>query len=169
MNTMDDNKNKIFENKVMNIQGNIIFSGNNFIQISNITQTWIGTMPKKPFQWKAILFLLIGGFFIISLPDITDSDTLDFIAVALFLGAFCVFIASIVEQIGEKYALNIELCSGRFYSFTSKNKTFLSEVYTTLINILQDNTSKDNYIINFGSGTIINESTNSTVTSNSVT
>ncbi len=151
----------LFESAVVNLKGNIINCQESFIQISNITQVWTGTLPKKPLPIMTLFICGALGFVCFSLIK------LSVILSIAGLGLWCV-VGIIIYRHNynpTSYGLNIELNSGHCYSFLSTDHSFISNVFTVLRNIIQDNNTSNNYLINFGTGTIINESKDVTMIS----
>ena len=52
---------KLFKEKNLTITNNIIETGTHFIQISNITLVWKGTIPKKSLPIILVLVLFVLG------------------------------------------------------------------------------------------------------------
>ena len=130
--------------------GNAIVCGGSFIQISNITQVWIGEILKPPFPWIVVLIGIAASvalwYFKFEIIGITLSVI---IAVYACAKAFK----------PKRYALNIEMASARVFSFTSTNAKYLQNTYEILQNIVFDGgLAREKIIVNLGSGTIINES-----------
>lgn len=105
-----------FKSAVMSIYGNGIDCQDTFIHTRNITQMWIGTIPKKPMPFIPIIIFGVVGLFLIQEKVLLGLISLAIARVIIFLN---------LKQT-EYYGMNIELSSGRIYSFTSSDRSFLT-------------------------------------------
>lgn len=146
---------KVFNDPELRIMGNTISCRDSFIQISNITQAWVGTTAKEPMPVSTLIFCAIGAIAIFSLLP-GQGKSLGIIPVVI--AAVILYRHSLKVPI---HGLNIELNSGRTYTFTSTNMQFIGKAYTVIRSIVQDTgtrTSNDTILINMANGTIVNES-----------
>lgn len=141
---MEVNKNnsqKTFNTPTLKIEGNGIDCQDTFIHIKNITQIWIGEIPKKSLPILYLLCLVVVGFILF--------------IVNFFIGLIPLAIAAVVFIIYNKqityYGMNIELSSGRIYSFTSSNKKYLLLAYDCIKSII-NKPSDIGYNINLNNG-----------------
>lgn len=152
----NNEKEKILENAILKIKGNIILSDNHFIQIKNITQIWKGKIEKQKLPLKNIIISTIIALLIIA---ILKTNFIGILISLIILGFNAFTIYKILNQT-IYYGLHIELNSGNSYFFKSSQQDFLSDVFNVLINVIRDGNIKTEYLINFGSGSIINKSEN---------
>jgi hypothetical protein len=158
INKNDNKKEKVFKDAEMKITGNIVFCDNNtFIQISNISQVNKGVIPKSKLPLMPLAFS--GGLgFILLLFGLTQRDaTISAIFGIIILGVVAFVIYKNYKEINY-YGLIIEITSGGSFSFISDDEKFISKVFNVLGNIIEDGIKGDNVLVNFGSGTIINQS-----------
>lgn len=146
---LNNKKEKIFKDATLVIRGNIILFSGHFIQISNITQIRKGNIPKDPFP---LAFLLISCI-LIYLAFIFSFYGIGIVVLLFDLGRIYTFFKQV-----QYYGLSIELNSGNSYFFTSADKSFVGKVFDVLLNIIEDNNSEANYMMNFGNGVIVNKS-----------
>lgn len=136
---------EVLENAEMKIEGDVIQTGDNFIQISNITRCWLGIIPKRkfPLLQNLIMLLLVAVLFIFR--DIS------FVLNIGYLALICVVVYSIYRYVSEPivHALNIELSSAKVYAFASNDQEKLKAAYRELIKILKDKKNRRSYQINF--------------------
>jgi hypothetical protein len=57
----------------------------------------------------------------------------------------------------HRYAVNIELTSGRHYSFLSPSRAALAKPYSLLRDLICEGGKSEKYVINVGNGTVISE------------
>ena len=143
-----------FEDSLMRVEGNVIISENNLIQITNVTQVWTGPVPKKPLPYFWLAVLAILGIGAIGLRNVFT------VIVGVLLLAICTVIIYMHFSADAVYALNLELNSGRTYSFFTKRTEFVNKSFEFLTEIFEQNNYTGNYLINFGNGTIVNQSDN---------
>ncbi|MDR2513604.1 MAG: DUF6232 family protein [Christensenellaceae bacterium] len=153
---------KVFQNENVRIEGNIIRCQENFIQISNISQVWTGQLPKKPLPWLWIIALCAAGAVALwQSPDRFGNPQ----PVPVLLG-----LALLIAGIGlglwtansnqDLFGLHIEMSSGGTYSFVSSSTFFIQEAFETISEIVRTGKTTENILMNFGSGTIVNQSQN---------
>lgn len=122
---------KSFLNPEVKIIGNSMSFNQETLQISNISNIWIGEI-KKSYWWLIIglltSYVIIGIFFIIH------------------------FFRK------NKKTLNICLNSGKIYTLTSNSEEFYDSAFCKLSNIMANQTRNDMITLNFGDGTIVNGS-----------
>lgn len=144
---------KVFSNPILRIKGNAIACEDNFIHINNITQVWVGELPKPTIPWLWVVLGALVGLTFLSLP------LLNLVGIAILV---CIVVYVVTRLNKPKiYGLNIELNSARMYSFTSRDSQFLHKVYEVLQNIAFDGgLVAETLIVNLGNGTIVNDSSN---------
>jgi hypothetical protein len=179
----ENNKNKYFEGENLAIKGNILVCerDNTFIQISNITQVYLGRSPKKAFPIIPFAFFAILAYLGISQNFSIGTGVLQlgaamggnifFVAIInifIFIGYLSAIVAAIILifyllQI-RKYSLNLKLASSNVYSFSAKDKSFLQGAYGTLLEIIHDGNKLYEGSINFNAEAInINDSFKSSI------
>ena len=144
---------------MLRVEGNIIATGSDILQISSISRVWTGYIrrPKKSLVF-GIIFLLIGIVSFSEYIKYKDMSLGIFAGCFIVAGALCILGFMLKKVI---YVLNIQLNSGLTYSCGSNVEQFISEAFMILQRILLDgNKSNENYLFNFGEGTIVNNSEN---------
>lgn len=151
---IDNSKEKVFISSKVNILGNVITCENSFLQISNITQVWEGTIPKPAIP---IIPLIISTLIsIICFYFSKDVELIILILPGVAILVIVLFVFSKYINAPQYYGLNIELTSSNIYSFTSDNKEFINRAYNVLKLIIQTQNTNSNLILNFGDGIILN-------------
>lgn len=148
---------KVLINPQIHIEGNIISSINNLIQISNISKAWAGPIQKSKLSSKSILIMAVLGFFGFFL---IATIKLSLFGLAIW-GVIGYIIYKHVSQ-PQYHAISFELNSGRVYSFTSNDQIHIDTIFRVISGIIKDNSGTADIIINFGNGTIVNNSENVT-------
>ncbi len=152
-------QNKVFEKPVLDIQRNIFKTKHSIIQISNISQIWVGQMLSKPYSIGPFV-LILAGFLLISL----SSSRMFGLAV---IGLGCIAIGGYsIYKIYEynkknRYALHIEMNSGGRYIVTSESVEFLNQAAVFLAETINQYGLEEqatNYFIDFSKNIIKNES-----------
>lgn len=139
----DNKKQTTFETPTLTIAGNGIDCQDTFIHTRNITQIWIGQIPKKPMPMVPIIVLLAIGFGLFNVKFI-----LGLIPIAIAIAIIFINYNQVTL-----YGMNIELSSGRIYSFTSSKRNYLEKAYDCIKNIINRNLQVE-YKVNLNSGTI---------------
>jgi len=151
-----ETKSKVLESAELTVKDNVISFAGTAMQISNVTQVWKGSLPKKSFPaypvvvgallgLGALIFGMSGGGGIVGLLGLA---ILGFVAYAIWKH----------KSQMQYYAVHIELNSGRQVSFTSPQLNFIDEAFAVLSNIIcEGNKGNKRYNINFGSGIIIDQ------------
>lgn len=120
-------KDKVFDNGILSVRGNIFTTEDCFIQVSNISRVYASEMPHKSLLGAVLLALL--GLFFCGLRQVP-------------LGVMVIIIACIIGFVifnknqQNKYALFLELNSGEKMVYLSSNINFLRQVANVLANIV---------------------------------
>lgn len=124
---------KIEECKIsrMQIEKGVISWDDHGIRIPEIVRTWVGDIPKKSFPLNMILILLMIA---LSSPSMLNLAVMLAILTAYAL-AHIVYWKSDIKNRGTKH-VNLELSSGKIYSFATESEGFAGELHETLRNLL---------------------------------
>ncbi|MDR3085794.1 MAG: DUF6232 family protein [Christensenellaceae bacterium] len=155
INTADTGK--VFKNETVSIEGNIIRCQQNFIQISSISQVWTGQLPKTPLPWLGISFLCVTGLLTCVIGRGVAYPTLGgLLLIGMGIGVF----AWSYAKNKDLYGLHIEMSSGHTYTFIAEDAKFVVQAFEALAHIVRTKLTAENILLNFGSGKIVNQSTN---------
>lgn len=168
------NNRPYFKNTQMLIHNNIIKSnGREFIQISNISRAWAGMVPKEKVSSKPGVFglisLFLGTYMVISQKTSYRGGSealfaLGTLLIIVGILAIVMYIAATKQE--DTYALNLELNSGKYISFISRDESFVNKAYNVISDLVSNN-STDNQVlidfrdskINYQGGTVMGDST----------
>lgn len=148
---MTTETNKRFKNSTMVLEGNTIKWENHMIQITNISQIWMGNCPNE--QLPSHLALIL---FFIALSGISPVN----IIIMLLSLVICLIAWSYWywKQKDDK-GINFQISSGKVYSFVSNNEEFTCQVYDLISDLIAKNSTIPNIQISFqGDGNIIDNS-----------
>lgn len=150
-------QNRIFDKAVLDIQRNIFKTKHSIIQISNISQIWVGPMIGKPYPiWSFVLILAGLIFFSSSRMSMMQVIGLGCIAIG---GYFVYKVYDYNKK--NRFALHIEMNSGGRYILTSENVDFLDRAALFIAQTINEyglEGQATNYYIDFSNNTIKNDS-----------
>ena len=134
----------------------IVFS-DTVIQISNITHIWVENLSYRkalpnPLITFGVIGLLVFAFGVIFRYIFSTITGLAILAVVGF-GYYMWQNRSEVQR----YAVNIELTSGRHYSFLSPSRMTLAKPYALLRGLICEGGKPVKYVVNVGNGTVVSE------------
>lgn len=143
--------NKRFENTTMVIEGKTIRWEDHMIQITNISQVWLGNCIKEllPIQLVLILFFIA----------LSGAGPVKTIVMLLALIIYTLTWSYWYWKLKDTKDINLEVSSGDVYSFVSHNEEFTCQVYDLIRDLVAQNSLNTNLCIRFnGDGKIIDNS-----------
>lgn len=143
---------KRFENTTMVIEGKTIRWDDHMIQISNISQIWLGNCFKERLPVYLVLIL-----FYIALSGVIPVNT---IVMLLALIIYMLIWSYRYWKQKDTKDINFEINSGNVYSFISNNEDFTCQVFELICDLITENNSiNTNLCIHFnGDGNIVDNS-----------
>ena len=150
-------KPKEFLTEDLIIDGHGIVFSDTVIQISNITHIWVENLSYRkalpnPLITFGIIGLLVFAFGVI-FQYIFSTITGMAILAAVGFGFYMWQHRSEVHR----YAVNIELTSGRHYSFMSPSRAALAKPYALLRGLICEGGKPGKIVVNVGNGTVVSE------------
>lgn len=135
------NKLRIFKQDTLIIKDRIIQSKNSFMQMDNITRVWFGRVDANIPVFKLLAALVVG---------IALTNSLTFaLGIFIIIGDFAAI--AYYVYLWMHYSLSFELSSGQIYAFTAMKNEFLEQSYEKVKEIMNNQTDKKAYEINFNS------------------
>jgi hypothetical protein len=165
-----ESKSKYFKDETIYVHGNIISCRKNFIQISNIAQTWYGPLVIRHLP-KIVNIILVVIFFgqligsvlnsIISALSYgyggsSSSGVAAFFNTVLSLGIIAFYVWWYLRQV-KWFGVSLQLNSGDIYTFRSTHLANLEKIYKTISSIVSDGIHNEDVtvIMNTANGTVI--------------
>jgi hypothetical protein len=139
------------------IDGRGIIFSDTVVQISNITHIWVENLSYRkalpnPLVTFGIIGLLVFAFGVIFQYAFS---TITGLAILAAVG-FGYYVWKNRSEV-QRYAINIELTSGRHYSFLSPSRMALAKPYALLRELICEGGKPEKYVINAGNGTVLSE------------
>lgn len=150
-NLIGNKKDKVLDNGILRIEGNLFTTENRFIQISNISQVFAEKLPTIPYSLPVAAAIV--GIMMLSMRQGTPLAVIAF----LVSGISGYYIYSKNKQ--NKYGLFLSLNSGDSVIYRGPDLVFLQQVANVLANIVEGNIT-GHYTINFTSNQITNANGN---------
>jgi hypothetical protein len=140
------------------IDGRGIVFSDTVIQISNITHIWVENLSYRkalpnPLITFGVIGLLVFAFGIIFRYVFSTITGLAILAVV----GYGYYVWKHRSEV-HRFAVNIELTSGRHYSFLSPSRAVLAKPFSLLRELICEGGRPGKYVVNVGNGTVVSES-----------
>ncbi len=147
---MTSQKNMVFKNSTMVIEGNAVRWENHMMKTSAISRVWMGNGPKENFPVRPSLFLLFIA--------LSGSNPVSIIGLLIVLALYLAFWSYRHEKKKDTKGIHFESNSGKIYTFLSDNDKFTLQAYELISESLAGDKEDTNLQFNFsGDGKIISE------------
>ena len=147
---MTSQKNMVFKDSTMIIEGNTVRWENHMIKTSAISRIWMGNGPKESFPVRLSLLLF---FIALSGPNL--------ISIIGMLAVLALYLASWFYRYGKRRdtkGIHFESCSGKIYTFLSANDDFTLQAYELIRESIAEDKEDANLQLSFsGDGKVISE------------
>ncbi|MFT4107046.1 MAG: hypothetical protein QM657_14925 [Lacrimispora sp.] len=147
---MTSQKNMVFKDSTMVIEGNTVRWENHMLKTSTISQVWMGNGQKESFPVRLSLLLLFIA--------LSGSNPVSIIGM---LAVLALYLASWSYRNGKKKStkgIHFESYSGKVYTFLSENDGFTLQAYELISETIAGGRGDANLQLSFaGDGKVISE------------
>lgn len=151
---MEELKIKQYKISRMTIEKDVISWVGHALRIPGIARIWVGGVPEKSFPSGMVLIMLLIA--------LSGQGVIKMGVMLVILGAYlaaCFISRKSAAKTAKTDHLNLELYSGKIYSFAAESEAFAGELYEVFSDLLKTGAENLHYEILFeGGGEIIDRS-----------